>query len=147
MSLFFSAHTEKKPDGKEESMDAVTVTAVYIIYLELRKPIDCFTCAWKVVIAKSSPNLFIRKQRFIWSITTTSKNSYCNAYKQGWKRKAFTLIRCVTAFALLFNICRADWRERNSVKKMALSDRREFVIFRNGVNVRMVVGSYRPRSR
>ena len=58
MSLFFSAHTEKKPDGKEESMDAVTVTALSIIYSEVGKPIDCFYCALKVVIAKSSSDLY-----------------------------------------------------------------------------------------
>jgi len=42
------------------------------------------------------------------------------------------------------NIYRAEWKERNSVKKITLSDRREFGIFRS---VMKAVGSHRPRSR
>ena len=50
---------------------------------------------------------------------------------------------------LLFfqNIYRAERREWSGVKKMALSDRREFVIFSHGKNKEKVVGSYQPRSR
>jgi len=45
------------------------------------------------------------------------------------------------------NIYRAEWKERNSVNKITLSDRREFGIFRSVVSVMKAVGSHRPRSR
>ena len=61
MLLFFFARTKKKPSGKEENADAVTVTDGYIIFSEVGKPVDCFNCALKVVIAKSSPYLFLQK--------------------------------------------------------------------------------------
>ena len=65
MSLFLSARTERKPSGKKESANAVTVTVGCIIDSELRKPIDCFSCTLKVSIAKSSLDFCIRYHWFI----------------------------------------------------------------------------------
>jgi hypothetical protein len=45
------------------------------------------------------------------------------------------------------NIYSVECREWNCVKKTALFDHREFVVFSNGVNEMKVVGSHRPRSR
>jgi len=45
-----------KPDGKEESTDEVTVTAKYIKYPKVGKPVDCLNCAGRVIIAKLSFN-------------------------------------------------------------------------------------------
>ena len=44
-------------------------------------------------------------------------------------------------------ICRGKCREWSSVKKTALSDRREFVVFRNVMNETSEPDSYRARSR
>jgi len=50
---------------------------------------------------------------------------------------------------LLFSrgICRGEWREWSPVKKMALFEHREFVVFRDVVNGRSKPDSYRARSR
>jgi len=45
------------------------------------------------------------------------------------KAPAFTLIDALP-LALIRGICKADWRERVTVNKTALSDRRELVVFR-----------------
>ena len=61
LDLTFSQLKKRYPSGKEESADAVTVTDGYTIFSEVGKPVDCLNCALTVVIANSSPYLFIRK--------------------------------------------------------------------------------------
>ncbi len=60
----------------------------------------------------------------------------------GMKAHAFTLISA-SLLEFIRGICKDEWSEWSSVKKMALFDHREFVIFRNEMNARSEPDSYR----
>ena len=57
----------------------------------------------------------------------------------------FTLINA-SPLGFYRGICRADCKESATVKKMALFEHSELVVFREQTSVRKAVDSYRPRS-